>query len=412
MSANVFDTLQERGYLAQVTHEDEIRQLLGKPGTTFYIGFDPTANSLHVGHFVQMMVMSHLQKAGHRPIALLGGGTGMIGDPSGRSDLRQVLTPETIQENVRRFREQMKILLDFDHDKALMVDNADWLLPLNYIEFLREIGAHFSVNRMLTAECFKQRLERGLSFLEFNYMLMQAYDFLMLYRQYGCRLELGGDDQWSNILAGVELVRRKDQGEVYGMTFRLLTTSAGVKMGKTAKGAVWLDPEKTPPFDFYQYWRNIDDADVISCMKLLTFLSLEEIGEYSRLTDSSINEAKKRLAYEVTKIVHGEAAADQVRMQAADLFEGAGRSDQMPHTQISGERLDAGLSLLDLLVEIRLVPSKGEGRRLIQQNGLYLNERPVQDFAYLLTRSDFTAGEAMIRKGKKIFHRLVFGETH
>jgi len=406
MAENVFDTLVERGYLAQVTHEDEVRKLLAKPGATFYIGFDPTADSLHVGHFVQMMVMAHLQRAGHRPIALLGGGTGMVGDPSGRSDLRQVLTVETIQNNVNRFREQMKILLDFSEGKALMVDNADWLLSLNYVDFLRDIGSQFSVNRMLTAECYRQRLEKGLTFLEFNYMLMQAYDFLVLYRRYNCQMQLGGDDQWSNILAGVELVRRKDQGEAFGMTFKLLTTSAGTKMGKTAKGAVWLDPAKTTPFEFYQYWRNIDDADVINCMKLLTFLSMAEISEYARLTDSAINDAKKKLAYEVTCIVHGSAAADQARQQAEDLFGNAGRSDTMPSTLIDAEKLTQGLSLLDVLAEARLIPSKGEGRRLIQQNGIYLNNQPVTDFNYQLSDKDFADGEAIVRKGKKIYHAI------
>ena len=404
---NVYDVLKERGYLAQVTHEAEVREILGKPGATFYIGFDPTANSLHVGHFVQMMVMAHLQRAGHRPIVLLGGGTGMVGDPSGRSDLRQVLSVDTIRENVSRFREQMKILLDFSEGRALMVDNADWLLPLNYIEFLREIGSQFSVNRMLTAESIKQRLERGLSFLEFNYMLMQAYDFLMLYRRFDCRLQLGGDDQWSNILAGVDLVRRKEQGEAYGMTFKLLTTSTGIKMGKTAKGAVWLDPARTPPFDLYQYWRNVDDGDVAMCLKLLTFVSMAEIRAYAGLTDTAVNDAKKRLAFEVTKIVHGEAAAVQVSRQASELFEGAGRSDQMPRSEIGRDRLAAGVTLLDLLHETGLVPSKGEGRRLMQQNGVYLNDKPVSDITRRLTDDDFTDGEALIRKGKKIFHCLV-----
>ncbi len=406
MAENVFDTLVERGYLAQVTHEEEVRELLSKPGASFYIGFDPTADSLHVGHFVQMMVMAHLQRAGHRPIALLGGGTGMVGDPSGRSDLRQVLTVDTIQENVNRFREQMKILLDFSDGKALMVDNADWLLKLNYVDFLRDIGAHFSVNRMLTAESYKQRLEKGLTFLEFNYMLMQAYDFLVLYREYDCKLQLGGDDQWSNILAGVELVRRKEQGDAYGMTFRLLTTSAGVKMGKTAMGAVWLDPRKTSPFEFYQYWRNTDDADVINCMKLLTFIGMDEIAEYAKLRDAEINQAKKRLAFEVTKIVHGEQAAQSAQKQAEDLFEKAGRSDSMPTTEVTNQQLGDGLALLDLLFEIKMIPSKAEGRRLIKQNGLYLNNEPVSDFGYTLKASDFQDGEAIVRKGKKIYHSL------
>lgn len=407
MSTNVFDVLKERGYLAQVTHEEEVRELLGKPGTTFYIGFDPTADSLHVGHFVQMMVMSHMQKAGHRPIALIGGGTAMIGDPSGRTDLRQMMTVERIAHNSDRFREQMKILIDFDRDKAIMVNNADWLLPLNYIEFIRDIGAQFSVNRMLTADCYRQRLEHGLTFLEFNYMLLQAYDFLNLYREHHCQLQLGGDDQWSNILAGVDLVRRKEQGEVYGMTFRLLTTSAGIKMGKTAKGAVWLAPEKTTPFDFYQYWRNIDDADVINCLKLLTFLPLEEIGRYAALQDSAINAAKKRLAYEVTAIVHGQTTAESVRRQAQDLFEQGGRSDQMAQTTLNRSDLPTGLTLLDVLATARLIPSKGEGRRLMQQGGVYLNDVAITDIAYALKEGDFTDNEAIVRKGKKVYHKLV-----
>lgn len=407
MAANVYDTLVERGYLAQVTHEHEIRERLAKPGSTFYIGFDPTADSLHVGHFVQMMVMARMQQAGHRPIVLLGGGTGMVGDPSGRSDLRQVMTVDTIQDNVNRFREQMKILLDFQDGKAIMVDNADWLLKLNYVDFLREIGSQFSVNRMLTADCYRQRLEKGLTFLEFNYMLMQAYDFLVLYRRYNCQLQLGGDDQWSNILAGVELVRRKDQGEAFGMTFRLLTTSAGTKMGKTASGAVWLDPAKTSPFDFYQYWRNVDDADIINCLKLLTFLEMDEIRSYAALTGSGLNDAKKRLAYEVTRIVHGQNVADNVRQLAEDLFERAGRSDNMPLTVISQSRLAQSPELLELLLEARLVPSKGEGRRLIQQNGIYLNDQPVTDIGRRLTAADFSNNEAIVRKGKKVHHRLV-----
>jgi tyrosyl-tRNA synthetase len=406
MAQNVFDTLQERGYLAQVTHEEEVRELLGKPGAVFYIGFDPTADSLHVGHFVQMMVMAHMQKAGHKPIALFGGGTGMIGDPSGRSDMRQVLTVETIKHNVNRFKEQMKILIDFSDDKAIMVDNADWLLNLNYIEFIREIGSQFSVNRMLTAECYKQRLEKGLTFLEFNYMLLQAFDFLMLYRKHNCQLQLGGDDQWSNILAGVDLVRRKDQGASFGMTFKLLTTSAGTKMGKTAGGAVWLDPEKTSPFDFYQYWRNIDDADVVNCMKLLTFMPLQEIEEYGNLEDAAINQAKKKLAWEVTAIVHGQDAANSARKQAEDLFERGGRSEDMPTTEITPAKLDSQVNILDIMHEAGLIPSKGEGRRLIKQGGVYLNDTQVNDFSQVLKSDDFINGEAIIRKGKKVYHRL------
>ena len=408
-TSSVYDLLKARGYLAQVTHEDEVRELLEKPGATFYIGFDPTADSLHVGHFVQMMVMAHMQRAGHRPIALIGVGTAMIGDPSGRSDLRQIMTVDTIRHNGDRFKEQMKILIDFSDDQALMVDNSDWLLNLNYVEFLRDIGPHFSVNRMLTADCYRNRMEQGLTFLEFNYMLMQSYDFLMLYRRHNCQLQLGGDDQWSNILGGVELIRRKDQGAAFGMTFKLLTTSAGIKMGKTAKGAVWLDPQKTSPFEFYQYWRNIDDADVANCMKLLTFMPLEEIENYAALKDAAINEAKKRLALEVTTIVHGAEAAAAARSQAEDLFEKGGRSDQMASTTFSQEVLAAGLPLLDAMLTARLIPSKGEGRRLIAQGGVSLNDVVVNDVMAQLSLADFTDGEAIIRKGKKIYHRFVIG---
>lgn len=406
MSDNVFDALKQRGYLAQVTHEEKVRELLAKPGVTFYVGFDPTADSLHVGHFLQMMVMAHMQRAGHRPIALLGGGTGMIGDPSGRSDLRQVLTVEKIQDHVRRFQDQMRILLDFSKGQAIMVDNADWLLDLNYIEFLREIGSQFSVNRMLTAECFKQRLEKGLSFLEFNYMLMQAYDFLVLSRRHDCQLQLGGDDQWSNILAGVDLVRRKDQKEAYGMTFQLLTTSAGVKMGKTAKGALWLDEKRTSPFDFYQYWRNIDDADVIDCLKKLTFLPLSEIEAYARLEGQAINEAKKRLAHEVTTIVHGAKAADKAQEQTRALFEQSGQAKDMPETVLGAKEIQSEPLLIDVLLAADVIASKGEGRRLCVQGGLYLNDVPVSDFSRTLTADDFADGTAIVRRGKKVHHRL------
>ena len=407
MPENIYETLKNRGYIAQVTHEEDVQQLLASPGATFYIGFDPTADSLHVGHVVQIMVIAHLQKAGHRPIVLLGGGTGMIGDPSGRSDLRQVLDENTIQSNVNRFREQMKILIDFTDDRAIMVDNAEWLRSLNYIAFLREIGSQFSVNRMLSAECFKQRLEKGLSFLEFNYMLMQAYDFLVLYRRYGCQIQLGGDDQWSNILAGVDLVRRKEQGAAFGMTFKLLTTKAGTKMGKTANGAVWLDAEKTTPFAFYQYWRNIDDADVVNCLKLLTFIDLSEIEAYARLSGEEVNEAKKRLAWEVTGIVHGKAAADQAAAQAVELFAGSGRSEQMPTSVLSEQEYEHGVNLLDLLLRVGMIPSKGEGRRLMQQRGLTLNSDVILDVNRIMTADDFSDGEAIVRKGKKAFHRFV-----
>ncbi len=406
MSENVYDILEARGYISQATHKEEIYNLLSKPGVTFYIGFDPTADSLHVGHFVQMMVMSHMQKAGHRPIALMGGGTAMVGDPTGRTDMRKMLSTETIRYNVSKFVSQMKTVVDFTEDRAILVNNGDWLLNLNYIDFLRDIGPHFSVNRMLTFDCYKQRLEKGLSFLEFNYMLMQSYDFLYLYKTYNCTLELGGDDQWSNILGGVELIRRKEQGEAYGLTFTLLTNSEGKKMGKTAKGAVWLDPAKTSPFEFYQYWRNIDDADVIKCMKLLTFLSLEEIAEYAKLTDASINEAKKRLAYEVTKIVHGEAEAEAAKRQTEDLFEKSGRSDDMPSTAVKSADLEEGIFLLDVLLSAGLVASKGEGKRLIQQKGIYLNDKVIEDPFYMLKKEDFAADEAILRKGKKIYHKI------
>lgn len=408
-TVNVFDTLLERGYIAQTTNEEAIRERLATPGATFYIGFDPTADSLHVGHYLTMMAMAHLQRAGHRPIALMGGGTGMVGDPSGRSDLRQVLTPEVIRHNVERFKEQMKIVIDFSDDKAIIVDNADWLLKLNYIDFLRDIGAHFSVNRMLTAECYKQRMEKGLTFLEFNYMLMQAYDFLELFRRFDCRFQFGGDDQWSNILAGIDLVRRKEAKEVFGLTFNLLTTSAGNKMGKTASGALWLDAEKTSPFDFYQYWRNIDDVDVIRCMKLLTFMPLEEIADFAQLKDAEINQAKKKLAYEITSIVHGTEAAASAQKQAEELFEGAGTSATMPQSTVSQADLGS-LGLLDALLEAGLIPSKGEGRRLIQQNGIRINDALISDVAYVLSEADFNDGEAIVKKGKKTHHKLLLGD--
>ncbi len=408
MERNVFDILEERGYISQATHKDEIYEMLGKPGVTFYIGFDPTADSLHVGHFVQMMVMSHMQKAGHRPIALMGGGTAMIGDPSGRSDMRQMMTVETIDHNVECFKKQMGKVVDFSDGKALIVNNGDWLRNLNFMDFMREIGPHFSVNRMLTAECYKQRLEKGLTFLEFTYMLMQSYDFYYLHQKYDCCLELGGDDQWSNIIGGVELVRRKDQAQAYGLTFTLLTNSEGKKMGKTAKGAVWLDPNKTSPFDFFQYWRNIDDADVIKCMKLLTFMEMDEINEYAKLTDSAINEAKKRLAFEVTKIVHGEEIALQVKKQTEDIYENKGRSDDMKTTEVDANGVANGtIQIADVLVEAGLMKSKGEAKRMISQKGVYLNDVALEDQFYALKESDFTDGEAIVRKGKKVFHRLL-----
>ena len=404
---NVYDVLKERGLIAQVTHEEEVRELLGKEKVTFYIGFDPTADSLHVGHFLQMVVMKHMQMHGHRPIALVGGGTGHIGDPSGRTDMRQMMTADIINHNCECFKKQLSSVIDFSEGKALMVNNADWLLKLNYVEFLRDIGACFSVNKMLTAECFKQRLEKGLSFLEFNYMLMQSYDFLMLSREYDCKLELGGDDQWSNILGGIELCRRKDQKQVYGMTFTLLTNSEGKKMGKTQSGALWLDPEKTSPYDFYQYWVNVDDADVIKCLKLLTFLPLEEIEEMAKYKDAEINKAKRVLAYEVTKLVHGEDEANKVKAAAEAVFGGGMNSADMPTTEIEKAELADGMSILDILVKASLAASKGEARRLVQQGGVSLNGEKVTDIAFMLTDANFENGEATIKKGKKVFHRIV-----
>ncbi|MBZ4647365.1 MAG: tyrosyl-tRNA synthetase, partial [Clostridia bacterium] len=333
--SSVFDTLKERGLLAQVTHEEQVREILEKEKVTFYIGFDPTADSLHVGHFLQMMVMAHMQRAGHRPIAIIGGGTAMVGDPTGKTDMRRMMTREEIQHNANNFKKQLSKFIDFGEGKALMIDNAEWLLELNYVQFLREIGVHFSVNRMLTAECFKSRLERGLSFIEFNYMLMQSYDFLKLFQKYNCTFQLGGDDQWSNILGGIDLIRRVEGKEAYGMTFTLLTTSEGKKMGKTEKGALWLDAEKTSPYEFYQYWRNVHDDDVIKCLKLITFLPLEEIEKLAQLKDQEINKAKKILAYEVTKLVHGEEEAIKAQQAAESLFGKGGNAVDMPTTEIT-----------------------------------------------------------------------------
>ncbi len=404
MSENVFDVLKERGLIAQCTHEEEIRELLGKEKVTFYIGFDPTADSLHVGHFLQMVVMRHMQLHGHRPIALVGGGTGHVGDPSGRTDMRQMMTEEVINHNCECFKKQLSRVVDFSDGKALMVNNADWLLKLNYIEFLRDIGACFSVNKMLTAECFKQRLEKGLSFLEFNYMLMQSYDFLMLSREYGCKLELGGDDQWSNILGGLELCRKKDGKQVYGMTFTLLTNSEGNKMGKTQSGAVWLDPEKTSPYDFYQYWVNVQDADVIKCLKLLTFIPMDEIREMEKWEGAELNKAKRILAYEVTKLVHGEAEAEKAKATAEAVFRGGGVSEDMPTTVIPEA---VGMGVLDMLVRTGLVKSKGEARRIVQQNGLSINDEKYTDVNGTVTEDMLTDNGIIIKKGKKIYHRVV-----
>lgn len=404
---NVFDTLKERGLIAQTTHEEEIRKILGEKKITFYIGFDPTADSLHIGHFMQLIVMKHMQNAGHRPIILLGGGTTMVGDPTGKTDMRPMITQEEIQRNADNFKVQMSKFIDFSNGKALMVNNADWLLKQNYVEFLREVGVHFSVNRMLTAECFKTRLEKGLSFLEFNYMLMQGYDFYKLYKDYDCIMEFGGDDQWSNIIGGIELIRRKEGKQAYGMTFTLLTTSEGKKMGKTEKGALWLDPEKVSPYEFYQYWRNVDDKDVIRMLKLVTFLPMEQIREYEKLEGQELNKAKCVLAYEVTKMVHGKEAADAANDAATAIFGGNGNTENMPSETIDATSIADGINILDLLTMVNLIPSKGEGRRLIQQNGLSLNGEKVSAVDLTVTAEMFGDEGLVVKKGKKTFLRLI-----
>ena len=402
--SNVLDELLDRGYIKQFTHEAETRELLEKEKITFYIGFDPTADSLHVGHFIALMFMAHMQRAGHRPIALLGGGTAMVGDPSGKTDMRKMLTKDQIQHNVDSIKKQMERFIDFSDDKAILVNNGDWLLNLNYVDFLRDVGTHFSVNRMLSAECFKQRLEKGLSFLEFNYMLMQGYDFYVLNQKYGCKMQLGGDDQWSNMIAGVELVRRKAQGEAFAMTCTLLTNSQGQKMGKTVGGALWLDAEKTSPFDFYQYWRNVDDADVEKCLALLTFLPMDEVRRLGSLEGAQINEAKKVLAYEVTKLVHGEEEAKKAQDAANALFSGGADMSNVPTVTVSRDVL--GTSLLDVLANNKIVPSKSEGRRLIQQGGLSINGEKVVEVSRALTEEDFKDGSALIKRGKKNYNKI------
>jgi len=402
---NVFDILTERGFIAQITHEEEIREMLGREQVTFYVGFDPTADSLHVGHFIPVMAMAHMQRAGHRPIALVGGGTAMVGDPTGKTDMRKMMTKEIIDQNSEAFKKQLSKFIDFSEEKAIMVNNADWLLKLNYVNFLREIGVHFSVNRMLTAECFKSRLEKGLSFLEFNYMLMQSYDFLELNREYHCKMQLGGDDQWSNMINGVDLIRRAEGESAYAMTFQLLTTSEGKKMGKTEKGALWLDSAKTSPYDFYQYWRNVNDADVLKCLSLLTFLPMDEVKRLAALKDAEINEAKKILAYEVTKIVHGQQEAEKARNAAEALFE-QGSEAEVPGTSITVAQLQENAQVLDFLLMLNLIPSKGEGRRLVQQGGVYINGHRVDSIEQCLSSEDFQDGSLMIRKGKKVYHRV------
>ncbi|MCI7812126.1 MAG: tyrosine--tRNA ligase [Lachnospiraceae bacterium] len=407
MSTNVYDILKERGFIEQATHEEEIRELLGKEKVTFYIGFDATADSLTAGHFLTIMAMMHMQKAGHRPIALLGGGTTMIGDPSGKSDMRTMMTRETINHNAECFHRQLSKFIDFDNDKAIIANNADWLLDLNYVEFLREVGVHFSVNKMLTAECYKQRMEKGLTFFEFNYMLMQSYDFLKLNQMYGCTLEMGGNDQWSNILGGVDLIRRKEQKPAYGLTFKLLTTSEGIKMGKTMKGAVWLDPAKTSPYEFYQYWRNIEDVKVEECLALLTFLPMDEVRRLGALEGSEINQAKEVLAYETTKIVHGEEAAKKAQEAARALFAAGGKSGDIPTTVYAKAEMDEGKDLITLLVDTKLAATRSEGRRLILQGGITVNDIKVTEFDKKFTTADLNEdGVLLIKKGKKGYHQI------
>ncbi len=402
---NVYDVLKDRGYLKQFTDEEAIKKLLGEEKITFYIGFDPTADSLHVGHFIAMMFMAHMQRFGHRPIALVGGGTAMVGDPSGRTDMRTMMTKETIAHNVACIKKQMEKFIDFSDGKAILENNADWLLGLNYIDFLRDIGAEFSVNKMLAAECFKSRMEKGLSFLEFNYMLMQGYDFYVLNQKHNCKMQLGGDDQWSNIIAGINLVRKKKQETVYGMTCTLLTNSEGKKMGKTAKGALWLDPEKTTPHEFYQYWRNVADEDVEKCLALLTFIPMDEVRRLGALKDAEINKAKVVLAYEITKMIHGQEEADKAKAAAEGAFGGSGDMSNLPTTEIEKENL--GVSLIDYLTENGILKTKSEGRRLIQQNGMSLNGDKVTDIGFALTEETFKDNEAIVKMGKKKFHRIV-----
>jgi len=404
---NIYEELVRRGLIAQVTDEPEIKELINNGGARFYIGFDPTADSLHVGHFMALCLMKRLQMAGNKPVVLIGGGTAYIGDPSGRTDMRSMMTPETIKHNCDCFKKQMEKFIEFGEDKAIMVNNADWLLNLNYIDMLREVGAHFSVNNMLRAECYKQRMEKGLSFLEFNYMIMQSYDFLYLHQHYGCNMQFGGDDQWSNMLGGTELIRKKTGDDAYAMTITLLLNSEGKKMGKTAKGAVWLDPDKTSPFEFYQYWRNVDDADVMKCIKMLTFIPLDEIAQMEKWEDSRINEKKEILAYELTALVHGKEEADKAQTAARALFSGEGDDENMPSTEISGADLaDSKIFVSDLMVLCKLALSKGEAKRLIQQGGVSVDGEKVTDFAATVSAETLKNG-VKIKKGKKVFHKAI-----
>ena len=403
----IYEELQARGLIAQVTNEPDIREMVNNGKATFYIGFDPTADSLHVGHFMALCLMKRLQMAGNRPVVLVGGGTGYIGDPSGRSDMRSMMTPEIIQHNCDCFKKQMERFIDFGEGKAIMVNNADWLLKLNYVELLRDVGACFSVNNMLRAECYKQRMEKGLSFLEFNYMIMQSYDFYYLFQHYGCNMQFGGDDQWSNMLGGTELIRRKLGKDAHAMTITLLMNSEGKKMGKTAKGAVWLDPNKTSPFEFYQYWRNVGDQDVLKCIRMLTFLPLEQIDEMDKWEGSQLNRAKEILAYELTKLVHGEEEANKAKAAAKALFAGGSDDSNMPTTELTEDQLtDGKIAILDLMLACQLIPSKGEGRRLVQQGGVMVNEEKVESIDASYTAEQLKEG-LKIRKGKKVYHKAI-----
>lgn len=402
---NVFDILEERGYIEQMTHPKEIKELFGKTSVPFYIGIDPTADSLHVGHFVSLMVASHMQKCGHKPIILVGGGTATIGDPSGKTDMRKMMTRETIDDNVKCIKKQIEKFVSFEGENAaIIVNNADWLLDLKFIDFMREIGSLFSVNKMLAAECYKQRMETGLTFFEMSYMLMQSYDFLYLYNKYGCKLQMGGNDQWSNIIGGVDLIRKIGKDDSFGLTFKLLTTKEGKKMGKTEKGALWLSPEKTSPYEFYQYWRNIEDESVETVFKLLTFLPMDKIKELSSLKNEQINEAKKILAFEITKLVHNEEEAKKAEEASNALFSGKGNLDNMPTVELNGNK---NISIVDAIVLTGIAPSKGQARTLITQGGISLNDEKVTDIAYVLSDKDFSDGYAILKKGKKIFYKLV-----
>ena len=408
--SSVYDVLKERGFIAQCTYEEDLKKALENEKVTFYVGFDPTADSLHIGHYIPIMAMAHMQKFGHRPIALVGGGTAMISDPSGKTDMRKMMTREMVDANASAIKKQLSRFISFDDDKAIMADNADWLLGLNYVEFIRDIGAHFSVNRMLTAECYKQRLERGLTFLEFNYMLMQSYDFLMLNQKYGCTVQMGGDDQWSNMLSGADLIRRKERKDAFAMTFKLLLTHDGKKMGKTVAGALWLDPKKTSPYDFYQYWRNGDDEDVEKCLALLTFLPMDEVRELGALEGSEKNKAKRVLAYEVTKLVHGEEEANKAQQAAEALFGGGAAAGSMPTTHITEAQLDEDARVTTWAVNCGLCKSRGEARKTVEGGGLYIGDEKVSDVNKTLTWAELQGEGVLLRKGKKSYHKLVAAE--